>query len=144
MSPKVIYMHNIYIQYQIGLKSYTKKLPIQNQIPMNKQFSLSLPLITGATVSLPIKKVVKILVGKEINLQNIAYDKYKIEKYNLNINELADLALKGYKKACLLNYKKYDQVIVGMNNDDYIVSDYFALKRVIDDIANSYTVKIKA
>lgn len=135
-------MHEIFIEYQIGLKSHTKKIPIENQTPIEKQFAISLPLITGAKIIFPLKKEIKIVVGKEINLQKIALEKYKIEKYDLNLEDLAKLALKGYTRACLLNYKKYDQIVVGIEKEDYIVSDYFALKRFIDKISNRSTVSM--
>ncbi len=53
-------------------------------------------------------------------------------------DELANLSLQGFNKACLLNFKKYDQFLVGINRDDMIVSDYFALKRIIDGLAIPY------
>ena len=48
-----------------------------------------------------------------------------------------DLSLKGYSKACLLNFKKYNQIIVGINNEDMIVNDYYDLKKIIDGLALS-------
>ena len=104
-------MKEIYVKYHIGENSVTKEYPVTNPIPINKQLNISLPLITGATIHLPIEKDIKILVGKEINLNQIALDKPKLEKYDLNLDELADLSLKEYSKACLLNFKKYNQII---------------------------------
>ena len=42
-----------------------------------------------------------------------------------------EIALQGFKRACLLNYKKYDQIIVGVGEKDIVVPDYFALKKII-------------
>lgn len=131
-------MKEIYVKYHIGKNSFTKEYPVTNPVPINKQLNISLPLITGATIHLPIEKDVKILVGKEINLNQIALDKPKLEEYNLNLDLLADLSLKGYSKACLLNFKKYDQIVVGINNDDMIVNDYNDLKKIIDGLAIPY------
>lgn len=131
-------MKEIYVKYHIGEKSFTKDFPITNPVPINKQLKISMPLITGATIHLPIDKDVKILIGKEINLDQIALDETKIAKYNLDLDELANLSLQGFNKACLLNFKKYEQIVVGLNNDDVIVSDYFALKRIIDGLATPY------
>ena len=131
-------MKEIYVKYHIGKKAFTKEYPITNPVPINKQLNISLPLITGATIYLPIEKDINILVGKEIDLNQIALDQHKIEKYNLNIDELAKLSLEGFNKACLLNFKKYDQIIVGVNDDDLVVTDYFALKRIIDGLAIPY------
>ena len=75
------------------------------------------------------------MVGTEINLLRIGEERYKIAKYNLDLNILADLALHGYSRACLLSYKKYDQIIVGMNKEDIIVPDYFTLKKLLTFIA---------
>lgn len=130
-------MQEISVKYQIGKSSVTKEFSINNQIPIQKQLHLSLPLITGATIHLPIEKNIKIIIGKEINLDQINLEKYKIEKYDIDISELADLALKGYRKACLLNYKKYDSVVVGVKDDDMIVSDFLSLKRIIDSLGNT-------
>ncbi len=131
-------MKEIYVKYHIGGKSFTKDFPITNPVPINKQLKLSLPLITGATIHLPINKDVKVLIGKEIDLNQIALDYEKVNKYNLNLDELANLSLQGFNKACLLNFKKYDQIIVGINEEDMIVTDYFALKRIIDGLAIPY------
>ena len=131
-------MKEIYVKYHIGENSVTKEYPVTNPIPINKQLNISLPLITGATIHLPIEKDIKILVGKEIDLNQIALDKPKLEKYDLNLDELADLSLKGYSKACLLNFKKYNQIIVGINNEDMIVNDYYDLKKIIDGLALSF------
>lgn len=125
-------MKDISIQYQIGLKSWTRKLPIENLTPIQEQFQISYPLITGATIEYLPKKELKIHVGKEINLQNISLEKYKIKKYQIDINALTDLFLKGYQRACLLNYKKYDQILIGLNKEEIIVPDYYALKRIVE------------
>ena len=121
------------ISYVIGKSSYTKKMNIEdaeNIEIMNKQLSLSIPLITGVKIENK-KEIKNIFVGKEINLQSIISKNYWTEKYELSIDELMEIALQGFKRACLLNYKKYDQIIVGVAEEDIIVPDYFALKKII-------------
>ncbi len=135
-------MQEIYVKYQIGEKCFTKDFPVTNPVPILKQLRLSLPLITGATIKLPLKENINILIGKEINLDKISLEKYKIEKYDLNLDQLADLSLKGYKKACLLSFKKYDQIIIGVKEQDIVVADYFSLKRIVDALALPYKAKM--
>ena len=121
------------ISYVIGKSSYTKKMNIEdaeNIEIMNKQLSLSIPLITGVKIENK-KEIKNIFVGKEINLQSIISKNYWTEKYELSIDELMEIALQGFKRACLLNYKKYDQIIVGVGEKDIVVPDYFALKKII-------------
>ena len=57
-----------------------------------------------------------------------------LEKFDISMAELADVATLGYERACLLNFKKYDQVLIGVLEDDLIVPDYYALKNVLSDI----------
>ena len=54
-----------------------------------------------------------------------------MKKYDISMEDLADLYALGFKRACILNFKKYDTVIVGMNDDDIVVPDYFALKKAL-------------
>ena len=49
-------MKEIKMQYRIGTHSYTKEIPFLNMSLLEKQFSLSIPLITGATLSWKMKK----------------------------------------------------------------------------------------
>ncbi len=126
-------MNHKRISYVIGKSSYTKKIDIgdrENIEIMNKQLSLSIPLITGAKIENQ-KETKKIFVGKEIDLQSITTKNYWLEKYELSLDELMEIALQGFKRACLLNYKKYDQIIVGVGEKDIVVPDYFALKKII-------------
>ena len=121
------------ISYVIGKSSYTKKINIEDRENieiMNKQFSLSIPLITGVKIENK-REIKKIFVGKEIDLQSITTKNYWLEKYELSLDELMEIALQGFKRACLLNYKKYDQIIVGVGEKDIVVPDYFALKKII-------------
>jgi len=53
------------------------------------------------------------------------------EKYNITLNDIADVAVLGYDRVCLLNFKKYDQVMVGVDKNSIIVPDYYALKKLI-------------
>ena len=126
-------MNHKRISYVIGKSSYTKKIDIEDRENieiMNKQLSLSIPLITGAKIENK-KETKKIFVGKEIDLQSISTKNYWLEKYELSLDELMEIALQGFKRACLLNYKKYDQIIVGVGEKDIVVPDYFALKKII-------------
>lgn len=130
---EVIDLNHKRISYVIGKSSYTKKIDIgdrENIEIMNKQLSLSIPLITGAKIENK-KETKKIFVGKEIDLQSITTKNYWLEKYELSLDELMEIALQGFKRACLLNYKKYDQIIVGVGEKDIVVPDYFALKKII-------------
>ena len=130
---EVIDLNHKRISYVIGKSSYTKKIDIgdrENIEIMNKQLSLSIPLITGAKIENK-KETKKIFVGKEIDLQSISTKNYWLEKYELSLDELMEIALHGFKRACLLNYKKYDQIIVGVGEKDIVVPDYFALKKII-------------
>ena len=126
------------ISYIIGKSSYTKKIDIEDRENieiMNKQLSLSIPLITGAKIENK-KEIKKIFVGKEIDLQSITTKNYWLEKYELSLEELMEIALQGFKRACLLNYKKYDQIIVGVGEKDIVVQDYFALKKIVSSEKN--------
>lgn len=130
---EVIDLNHKRISYVIGKSSYTKKIDIEDRENieiMNKQLSLSIPLITGAKIENK-KETKKIFVGKEIDLQSITTKNYWLEKYELSLDELMEIALHGFKRACLLNYKKYDQIIVGVGEKDIVVPDYFALKKII-------------
>ena len=68
-----------------------------------------------------------IYVGKELRLN--ATNDYYVSKYDLDEGELIRLRNEGYTRVCLLNYKKYDLVMVGLHKEDKVVPDYFALKR---------------
>ena len=65
------------ISYIIGKKSYTPKrnvLDKENLKIIEKQFSLSIPLITGAKIK-DKKKETNIFIGKEIDLKEFFYKK---------------------------------------------------------------------
>ncbi len=121
---------DIYVKYQIGKSCFTKSLPIEQNF-LAKQVS-GLPLITGALIHLPINKDIRVIVGKEINLDHIAFEKEKIANFNLNLDDLASLSLKGYRKACILNFKNESDLVVGINEDDIVVSDIMSLKKIVD------------
>ena len=72
-------------------------------------------------------KLFSIYVGKELQLN--ATNDYYVSKYDLDEEELIRLRNEGYTRVCLLNYKKYDLVMVGLHKSDRVVPDYFALKR---------------
>lgn len=131
-------MSQFKIEYFIGTTSRTQEFHKQDNLQfLNKQFQLSIPLITGARVIYQENKKEfskKIYVGKEISLKDYRKDKYLLEKFDISMAELADVATLGYERACLLNFKKYDQVLIGVLEDDLIVPDYYALKNVLSDI----------
>ena len=127
------------ITYRIGVSSWTEKNSMQENLAfLDKQLLLSIPLITGADICSK-KKKIKIYVGKEINLKEYSKETYLREKFVIPLETLADIAVQGYDRACLLNYKKYDQVIIGVEEDALIVPDYFALKT---NIMNSYQEQV--
>ncbi|MCI8575498.1 MAG: hypothetical protein HFI09_03420 [Bacilli bacterium] len=122
--------------YGIGSKAKTREYLLSSERcfePLQKQNLLSFPLITSITVRATLKdqqrksKLFSIYVGKELRLD--AYNDYYIEKYGLDADELMRFRLEGYERVCLLNYKKYDVVMVGLHEEDKVVPDYFALKR---------------
>ena len=121
------------ISYVIGTNSYTKEVNLTSNESleiMNKQLSLSIPLITGAKIKRK-KQIKKIFVGKELSLSSLHKNNFWLQKYDLSLEEVMDIALQGYKRACLLNYKKYDQILVGVHDEDIIVPDYFSLKKLV-------------
>ena len=127
------------ITYRIGVSSWTEKNSMQENLAfLDKQLHLSIHLITGADICSK-KKKIKIYVGKEINLKEYSKETYLREKFDISLETLADIAVQGYDRACLLNYKKYDQVIIGVEEDALIVPDYFALKT---NIMNSYQEQV--
>ena len=117
--------------YGYGKQGKSKEYTFYNSCflePLQKQISSSIPLITSVTLTSSSKKALfSIYVGKELYLSSI--DDYYIEKYDLDIEELERFSDAGYQRICLLNYKKYDVVLIGLGPNDRVVSDYFALKR---------------
>ena len=121
------------ISYVIGTNSYTKEVNLTSNESleiMNKQLSLSIPLITGAKIKRK-KRVKQIFVGKELSLSSLHKNNFWLQKYDLSLEEVMDIALQGYKRACLLNYKKYDQILVGVHDEDIIVPDYKKKKKLV-------------
>jgi len=105
--------------YGVGSHATTKEYGFWNTNflnPLQKQISLSIPLITSITVRATMKERKKnlfsIYVGKEIALD--AQSKYYIEKYDLDKEELARFKQRGYERVCLLNFKKYDLILIGL------------------------------
>ena len=45
------------------------------------------------------------------------------------------MSLKGYKKVCLLNYNRFESKMIGLNQDDIVVSDYYALRTKLTNIS---------
>jgi len=127
------------IQYMIGTTSCTEE--DKNLDFLDKQLQLSIPLVTGVNIKYKEnkkEKLAKIYVGKEINLKEYQKEKFLLEKYDISLNDLAEVAVLGYSRACLLNYKKYETVLVGVENDALVVPDYFALKKMITFFENKF------
>jgi len=66
---------------------------------------------------------------------NFADDFY--EKYNITLDDIADVAVLGYDRVCVLNFKKYDSIVVGVEEDAVVVPDYFALKNKIHQLKST-------
>lgn len=120
--------------YGIGKQARTKEYSFYNSCflePLNKQSSLSIPLITSVTLKaknvFEQQELFSIYVGKEIYLN--CYNDYYIDKYDIDVDELERYRDAGYERVCLLNYKKYDLVMIGLRKQDRVVPDYYALKR---------------
>lgn len=124
------------IQYTIGTHSYTEEMKDINLSFLNRQLKLSTPLITQVKLIYR-NEIQTIFVGKEITLEELSKRNYFMHKYDLSFDEMVSISLKGYKRACLLNYKKYDSIIVGVKKGDKIVPDYYALKREVIKLVNN-------
>ncbi len=125
------------VKYQIGTKSYTNEIDINNYSVIQKQLHLSFPMITSVLIYNNDGFQKRIYIGKKLELcPNTNYQTYFAEKYELSLEELIDLYLDGYTSVCLLNYKKYDQFLVGLSEDDEVVPDYYSLKERLATIAN--------
>jgi len=128
-------MKNVKVQYMVGKSCVSEEFNLSNNLNfLNKQFHLSIPLITGVRIKYTKNKkkyLHKIYVGKEIKLKEFIHQEYLLDKYDLDISDIADLGVLGYDRACLLNFKKYDQVMVGVDKNSIIVPDYYALKKLI-------------
>lgn len=121
-------------QFIIGKNSYTKFQSLDTTLNfLDKQLELSMPLITGVKLSLAKDKSLQIYVGKQINLKDYTEEKYLRHKFDIPVDTIASLAVLGYERACLLNYKKYEPVLVGVSKEDVIVPDYYSLR---DNIKN--------
>lgn len=127
--------------YGIGSRAKTREYLMTNDNylkPLEKQSLLSFPLITSITVRAVSKEnhkknnLFSIYVGKELRLN--ATNDYYVSKYGLDEEELTRLRNEGYDRVCLLNYKKYDLVMVGLNKCDKVVPDYFALRRDVNKL----------
>lgn len=130
------------IQYQLGTKSFTSEMDIDNIHVINKQLGISKPMITSAIITGNNGYLKRIYIGRKIDLYpNTISQTYYTEKYDLSLDELIDLYLEGYTSVCLLNYKKYDQVVVGLHEDDEVVPDYYSLRDRIKNLAIESSLK---
>jgi len=126
------------IQFTLGTSSFTPIMDIDNHNAnvLERQLQISVPLITSVKLMKKNNKkeqIKNIYVGKEINLKTISKHNYWLTKYDISIEDVIDICLQGYKRACLLNYKRYDQIVVGVDANDEIVPDYYALKAKIKE-----------
>ena len=81
------------ISYVIGTNSYTKEVNLTSNESleiMNKQLSLSIPLITGAKIKRK-KRVKQIFVGKELSLSSLHKNNFWLQKYDLSLEEVMDI-----------------------------------------------------
>ncbi len=127
-------MKNYQIHYLVGKNCQTEEVTKSPFTFLEKQFSLSIPLITGVCIKKRQKKkeeVHNIYVGRELSISDFQKNPVLYEKYNITLEDLADFAVQGYDKVCVLNYKKYDTALVGLSSKDYVVPDYFALKKAL-------------
>lgn len=133
-----VFLKHVKFQYMVGKNCISEEFGLANNLSfLDKQFQLSIPLITGVRIKYTKNKkhyLHKIYVGKEINLKEYIHQDYLLDKYNLEASDIADLGVLGYERACLLNFKKYDQIMVGVDQDSIIVPDYYALKKLIFQI----------
>ncbi len=127
---------NLFLFYGIGSVGKTREYSFHNDNylkPLHLQHSLSIPLITSITVRAYVSKMNRkndlfsIYVGKELFLNE--ENDYYIKKYDLETSEIKRLQQEGFERVCLLNYKKYDFVLVGLQKEDKVVPDYYSLKR---------------
>ncbi len=129
------------VQYIVGKSSKSLEYSILNNLDfLEKQFRLSIPLITGAHISYRRNKkkyCQKIYVGKEIFVKNVNFADDFYEKYNITLDDIADVAVLGYDRVCVLNFKKYDSIVVGVEEDAVVVPDYFALKNKIHQLKST-------
>ena len=122
------------LSYRLGTKSWTQEVEENLFDVLQKQLEISIPMITGAKIVKEDGSEKQILVGKKIDLSfNTNYQTYYTDKYDLSLEELIDLYLEGFRSVCLLNYKKYDPIVVGLREGDEVVSDYYALKEKIKE-----------
>ena len=132
------------VVYGIGSHAKTKAYDFASKRfldPLEKQTRLSFPLITSITIRMmekdeKIHELFSIYVGKELNLH--AYNDYYIQKYELDLEELNHLKKEGYDRVCLLNYKKYDMVLIGLKKQDKVVPDYFHLRKDLMKLEKMY------
>ena len=123
------------IEYQIGNSAFTNRLTNDFDRLVTKQLGITIPLITSVRLENDDDSK-RIYVGKEIDLNSVHEYNYYIKKYDIDMGDLLDISSKGYNKACILNYKKYDLVIVGIDDTSEIVPDYYALKKKINEFFN--------
>lgn len=129
-------MKNVHVSFLIGNSSFTKLKYIDDLDIVEKQLKLSIPLITGVKI-INNENCLNIFVGKEIVLNQFLKNNYWINKYDLSLEKLIDINLNGFKRACLLNFKKYEQIVIGIKDKDIIVPDYYALKKMLINYINT-------
>ena len=127
---------NLFLFYGIGSVGKTREYSFRSENylnPLHLQNTLSIPLITSVTVRGYLSKkkckndLFSIYVGKELFLNE--KNEYYIDKYDLDVSSLERFQKEGFERVCLLNYNKYDFVLVGLQKEDKVVPDYYSLKR---------------
>ncbi len=124
-------MNNLLVKYLIGINCVTKEQAFNLDYLETKNDFTSQPLITGALI---IPEQIKILIGQEIDLHNIQKAKNILKQNNITIKDLTDLALNGYARACIVQNKKYERVIVGLDDNDFVVKNIKSLKILLQKI----------
>lgn len=119
--------------YGIGKYAKTKEYSLFNPtfwIPIEKQDEMSLNVISSVTLKAKRmdqeQELFSIYVGKEIFLEKPL--SYYSKKYDISLDELIKLKKQGYDRICLLDYKKYDNEVIGLEENDRVVPSYSALK----------------
>ena len=131
------------LTYGVGVHAKTKEYKLESDSNIdfiNQQLKMSIPVLTHATIhvkmnhpSHPLKNdLYTIYIGKEFDIDTFLYHEENYSKYDISTVDILKLMMKGFTRFCLLNYKKYDQVIVGLKENDRVVTDYYALRTNIN------------
>lgn len=127
-------MNNLLVKYLIGINCETKEQTFNLDYLESKNDFSAMPLITGALIRFNLPDQIKILIGQEIDLHNIQKAKNLLKRNHITINDLTDLILNGYDRACIVQNKKYERVVVGLDDKDFVVKNFKTLKLLLEKI----------